>query len=39
MIYQIKKFLLSKHSILNEDFHIQKKENDLYCLKMKEIRN
>ena len=39
MLYQIKKFLSNKLSILNEDFRIQKSKNGLYYLIMTEIRN
>ena len=39
MLFQIKKFLSNKLSILNEDLRIQKSKNDLYYLIMTEIRN
>ena len=39
MVYQIKKFLSNKLSILNEDIHIQKSGKGFYYLKMTEIRN
>ena len=39
MLFQIKKFLSNKLSILNEDFRIQKSKNGLYYLIMTEIRN
>ena len=41
MVYQIKKFLSNKISILNEDFHIQKSRNGFYYKKWQrlEIRN
>ena len=38
MVYQIKKFLSNKLSILNEDIHIQKSRKGFYYLKMTEIR-
>ena len=38
MVYQIKKFLSNKLSILNEDIHIQKGRKGFYYLKMTEIR-
>ena len=34
MVYQIKKFLSNKLSILNEDFNIQKSRKGFYYLKM-----
>ena len=39
MLFQIKKFLSNKLSILNEDLRIQKSKNGLYYLIMTEIRN
>ena len=38
MLYQIKKFLSNKLSILNEDIYIQKSRKGFYYLKMTEIR-
>ena len=39
MLFQIKKFLSNKLSILNEDFLIKKSKDGFYYLILTEIRN